>query len=260
MPTLRASILTATLAVVCVAFLTAQQPSWDARRVQMSRDSLQALLGRLEDAARSNVYSSKLRTRSAFEAALIRGRLDEGDFNVGDRVALRVEGQTAMTDTFAVEPGRVLVIPEVGTVPLAGVLRAELLAHLTLHVGRVVSNPVVQARSLIRLAILGEVARPGYYTLPVETLVDDALMRASGPTGLAQLNGIRIERGRTVLWEGDEVSRAITEGRTLNALSVRAGDTIFVPKTAARDWFSIMRTVGMVASLPFTILGLVRLF
>jgi protein involved in polysaccharide export with SLBB domain len=240
--------------------LAAQRPDWDAQRFQVSRESLQVLLTRLDETARSPVYSAKLRMRTRFEAALIRDRLENGDFNIGDRIELTVEGETALTDTFTVDDGRVLNIPSIGAVPLSGVLRSELAGHVREQLRRFVTNPVVRARALIRVSILGEVRTPGFYTVPVEMLLDQALMVAGGPTPLARLDQIRVERGRQTLWEGESLEQAIAEGRTLNALAVRAGDRIVVPKQGQRNWEQTTRTIAIVASLPFTLLGLLNLF
>jgi len=246
--------------VVCAPRLAAQRPDWDPRRVEVSRESLQVLMTRLEETGRSPVYSGSLRERSRTEAALIRERLQSGDFNVGDRIALTIEGETAINDTFTVDAGRTLTLPTYGSIALSGVLRSELTGHLTEQLRRFVTNPVVRARALIRVTILGEVRQPGFYTVPVETLVDQALMMAGGPTSLARLDDIRIERGRRRLWEGESLERAIAEGTTLNALSVRAGDRIVVPRQSQRNTFEVIRSISVLASLPFTIIAIANLF
>src|ERR1043166_2314097 len=43
----------------------------------------------------------------------IRERLENGDFNVGDRIALRVANVPSLTDTFTVRGGRVLELPDI---------------------------------------------------------------------------------------------------------------------------------------------------
>lgn len=253
-------VLAAAFAALLGQPLAAQRPEWDAQRAQVSRESLQVLMSRLEETSRSPVYSGRLRDRSRAEAALISERLLQGDFNIGDRIALVVEGQTTLSDTFAVDEARSISIPAFGSVSLAGVLRSELTAHLTQQLSRFVNNPVVRARALIRVTILGEVRAPGFYTLPVDMLVDEALMQAGGPTSLAKLGDIRIERGRQALWGGETLEQAIAQGRTLNFLSVRAGDRILVPRQTQRNTFEIIRTVSVLAGLPFTLLAIANLF
>jgi protein involved in polysaccharide export with SLBB domain len=127
-----------------------------------------------------------------------------------------------------------IVLPEIGSIPLAGVLRSELQAHLATQIARFIRDPVVHARSLVRIEIMGAVGSPGFYTVPSDMLVSDALMLAGGPQASAQLDKTRIERGDEVIWEAEDLREAVIEGRTLDQLSVRAGDGIFVPQQSSR--------------------------
>src|SRR6267378_7914578 len=89
-------------------------------------------------------------------------------FQVGDRILLHVQGDSALSDTFTVVAGPALRLPAIGEISLAGVRRSDLEAHLTRELGRFLKDPVVQARALIRVSVLGEVVRPGYYAVPVD--------------------------------------------------------------------------------------------
>lgn len=254
-------VIAAAFAALATQPALAQRTNWDPQRAQVSRESLQVLVTRLEETARSPVYSNRLRERSRTEAAQLRQRLTEGDFSIGDRIAFTIEGGAApLSDTATVDVNRTIAISQFGSISLAGVLRSELSAHLTREVGRFITNPVVRALALIRVTIVGEVRTPGFFTLPVEMLVDQALTAAGGPTGSARLGDIRIERAGETIWDGEAVERAIAEGRTLNSLGIRAGDQIVVPRGSQRNWESTARTVGMLVSLPFTIISIVNLF
>lgn len=226
-------VLVAALAGIA-APAAGQIPGWDGTGLHVTRAELEATLARHEAAGARN------------EAAAIRQRLDEGDLRVGDRVLLYVEGQPQLSDTFNVVAGRKLVLPDVGEVALAGVLRAELQDHLTAEVGRYLRSPLVRARSLIRLEVMGAVGRPGFYAVPADVLVSDALMIAGGPAGNARIERIKIQRGRDVLWDGDRLRAAVVEGRTLDQLGVRAGDAILVPEQ--KPAFATFRDVLMIAS------------
>ncbi|HKI94211.1 MAG TPA: hypothetical protein VJ992_02860, partial [Gemmatimonadales bacterium] len=99
--------------------LVAQQPTaFDNARLYASRDSLEALAQRYEMAARSTAYSGDLRARALANAERVRARLTNGDFQVGDRVLLAVEGEPTLTDTFTVQAGPQIVLPNIGAVPL----------------------------------------------------------------------------------------------------------------------------------------------
>src|SRR6266511_5266509 len=150
-------------------------------------------------------------------------------FQVGDRILLRVEGDSALSDTFTVVAGPALRLPAIGEIPLGGVRRADLETYLTRELSRYLKDPVVHARALIRVSVLGEVVRPGFYAVPLDLVLADALMVAGGPTQDARVDRLRIVRGESALWGGARLQSAMARGATLEQLAIRAGDRIEVP-------------------------------
>jgi len=238
------------------------QEDWDPRRVYMTREQLQGLLDRLELTAQSPAYSNTLRAQTRGEADLIRSRLREGDFQVGDRILLTVENEAALTDTFVVDRGVVVSLPLLGDVPLAGLLRSELDSTLTEYVGRYIRDPRVRARSLIPIAITGAVGQQGFLTVESELRLTDALMQAGGPTPAAEITRIRIERDDREIWDEEAVQQAITEGRTLDQMSLRAGDMIFVPEQGSGIGGAqgALRAVSLLLTIPLSIVALIAIF
>lgn len=255
-------LLLAALGVGFGAPLVAQTQAdlYDPRRAQLTRHDLEALLVRLDQTAQSQAYSDRLRSRARFEASMIRRRMQDGDYQVGDRILLTVQGEAALTDTFVVEVGKVLDLPQIGPVPLAGVLRSELESHLQDQIGRFLRDPAVTARSLMRVSILGEVGQPGFYVVPTNLVLTDVLMQAGGPTRTAELTKIYVERGTEKIWEGEVLQQAITEGRTLDQLSLLAGDRIVVPGHKTSNFYNSLRTFTLLITIPVTIYGLTRIF
>jgi polysaccharide export outer membrane protein len=170
----------------------------------------------------------------------------ETGFQVGDRILLHVEGDSALTDTFTVVAGPALRLPNIGEVSLAGVPRGAIEAHLTRELGRYINDPVVQARALIRVSVAGEVTRPGYYAVPIDLVLADALMLAGGATKDARVDQLRVVRGSSSLWSGDKLQTAIARGATLEELGIRGGDRIQVP--GQRDPESKWRVVGLIVT------------
>lgn len=170
-------------------------------------------------------------------------------FQVGDRILLRVEGDSALSDTFTVVAGPTLRLPNVGDIPLAGVRRHDLEAHLTRELGRYLNAPVVRARALIRLSVLGEVMHPGFYAVPADLVLVDALMTAGGPTSDARIERLRIERGGRRLWDGDKLQTEIARGATVDDLGLRAGDRVVVPRRP-RDIEATVRIIGGLVAVP----------
>jgi hypothetical protein len=213
---------------IVVGSARAQTTDLYAQGLTMGRADLVATLERLESQAESSAYSGRVRESIRRDAERIRDRLANGDLRVGDRITLRVEGEPDIPPILPVENGPRITLPVIGPISLVGVLRSELQDHLTRELGRFIQNPVVQAEAEIRLSIQGGVGQPGFYTVPADILVGEALMLAGGP-GQSNLEELLIERGDQVLWEGDELQAVIAEGRTLDQLNLQAGDQIMLP-------------------------------
>ncbi|TVP44907.1 MAG: hypothetical protein EA350_10585 [Gemmatimonadales bacterium] len=269
----RAATLATFMAILLVGFALppeaqaqtrtqAQTPTeWDAAREEMSRAELEALLARLETEAQSTAYSQRLREQASRSADLVRARLTDGDFQVGDRIVLMVQQQPEISDTLTVRAGRVVSIPVVGDLSLAGVLRAELNDYMQQHVSRYVRDPVVRTETLIRVLVQGAVGRPGFYLVPADRLMTDVLTIAGGPGGNADLSDVRVERGDQRIWEGEALRTAIIQGRTLDHLNIQAGDRIFVPTSIERSTWEIVRNVtGVVGTLATLTYALTRIF
>jgi protein involved in polysaccharide export with SLBB domain len=252
---LRNAALLALLVVALPLAMNAQ--TIDRTPVHVTRDSLTQLLTRLEQTANSSGYSGALRDRARQEAELVRQRLQQGDFQVGDRIYLRVERQEELTDTFTVAPGPVLILPTIREVPLTGLLRSELKPHIEQHLKRFLVDPVVDATALMRVWIEGAVTQPGIYMLPAETVLTDALMRAGGLTRDAKMSAIRIERGEQRIWEGEPLQKAITQGHTLDQLNLKAGDRIVVATGGRSPLASVQAIVAVLVSVGSLIATLV---
>src|SRR5258706_15320761 len=67
-------------------------------------------------------------------------------FQVGDRILLHVEGDSALTDTFTAVAGPGLRLPNIGEITLAAAPRPALEPHLAREPRRYINDPVAQAR------------------------------------------------------------------------------------------------------------------
>ncbi len=181
----------------------------------------------------------------------------QGGFEVGDQILLEVEGDTQFTHAFSVGPGPALTLPVIGAIPLASVRRADVETYLVQQLGRYVKNPVVHAKVLVRLGVLGEVEHPGFYTVFAGAVVSDALMAAGGPTKDANFTGARIERDGKGLYVGNGFQDAFTRGLTIEGMGLRTGDRIVVPRRS--DTERTVRIIGILVGLPVAILGIKQL-
>ena len=223
-------------------------------RPMATRAQLTELLTRLQNGPE--------RGGSADLAARVNMRLTAGDFRPGTRILLAVRGDTALTDTFTVQTDRSLRLPSptVGTLSLTGVLRSELQDRLQTFIARFIERPVVQAKPLLRISIQGEVERAGYYTVPADALIGDAIMAAGGTTANADLRKARVERGRDRIYEGDELHRTIASGATLDEGGLRDGDQIIFPTAKKGAVADNLRFVALLVSITGGVYGLSRAF
>ncbi|HEY6807553.1 MAG TPA: SLBB domain-containing protein [Gemmatimonadales bacterium] len=191
-------------------------------------------------------------------AAGIRAQQAPGElFRPGDRILLAVDGEQALSDTFTVTEGPAVALPGLGAFPLSGVRRGDIEGFLTTQLTRYLVHPVVHARALIRVGVLGELTHPGFYALPADALVSDALMAAGGLTRDARFGQLHIDRDGHAMLSGAALQAAITRGETLDHLGLHSGDAIVVPRR--RDMAALVQILGLAITVPAAIYGLSRI-
>lgn len=170
-------------------------------------------------------------------------------FHAGDRIALTIEGPLNMNDTLVVREGLVLRIPSMADIPLTGVRRADAQKYLTQQIEKYVKNPIVHATPLVRIAVLGEVGHPGFYTMPSDVLLSDVVMRAGGPTGNADLGKTVVKRGSQEVVSQTMARNALSSGETLDDLRVAPGDQVVIGEKSHFGFGTVMQAVSVLASV-----------
>lgn len=186
-------------------------------------------------------------------ATTLRARLREGDFQPGDRIRLVLDGAVTQDDTIPVIAGSRIRLKDVGEISLAGILRSELQAHMVKELGRYIKDVRVQATPLVRLSVLGPVGKPGFFYMPSDIPITEAIMRAGGPSGTADLKKTVVRRNTKELYDSRNTRRALDEGLTLDQLSLRDGDSIEVGEKSGSNWQKIASIVGVVSSLVWAL-------
>ncbi len=187
---------------------------------------------------------------SAISGTLLAQESQPDEFHVGDRIALTVEGgPQAISDTIPVREGLILRLAGLGDISLAGVKRSDAQKYLTEQIGKFIRNPIVHATPLIRISVLGEVGRPGFYTMPSDVLLSDVVMRAGGPTGNADLARTVLKRGPDEIVSKEEVANALTAGMTLDQLHVAPGDEMIVGAKPASSFDTVLKVLGVAVPL-----------
>ncbi len=188
-------------------------------------------------------------SRNPVQAAALRQRLREGDFQVGDRILLTIVSEARQTDTLVVRAGRFIDLPGKSILPLTGVLRSELKDQVTAEVLKYVKAQEVDVIPLTRIAVLGEVVRPGYFAFRSDGPITDAIMLAGGPTATADIERTVVRRASREYRSADETRRAVAGGLTFDQFGLSAGDELVVGRQRQSISPFITTVVGMSASL-----------
>lgn len=216
----------------------AQVQAGDARQRQFETRA------ELEAAART----AEVQHRSS-EAWLLRTRLQRGDFQEGDRILVSIDvpglrlgdvptlRSGADNDTVIVRAGKLSQFSKLPNIPdlsLEGVLRSELVDTITMHLRKYLRDPSVRATPLVRLAVMGAVGRPGWYSTPTDVVLADVIMQAGGVNLESDVQNTVVRRAGEIIWSAADVRVALSDGLSLDRLHLRAGDEIYVaPK---RHW------------------------
>jgi Periplasmic protein involved in polysaccharide export len=144
-------------------------------------------------------------------------------------------------------------IPQVGDISLAGVLRSELVPTLSSHLGKYLRDPVVEAIPLVRVGILGNVARPGFYYAAADLPISDVLMSAGGPTPVADLGRVTVRREGQIVIDEDNTRVALREGMSMDLLHLQAGDEISVGAQKSFPWPIVIPAVSTAVGLGLTL-------
>lgn len=225
------------LACCMVTSLGAQDPP-PVNRALATREDLQGAL-----AAASKGVGPKLSGR---DRQRLEQRLEDGDFRMGDRLVLKVVGESTLSDTFTVRAEQVLALPDMAPLSLHGVLRSELQARLLEHVSNYIRSPTVTAEALLRVGVLGAVVRPGYYNVPADRALGDLPTVASGLAGDADLGKTQILRDGKEHWPRSDVRRAMASGQSLDVLGLKGGDEFVVGRRGAGIGPTILVLSGVV--------------
>jgi protein involved in polysaccharide export with SLBB domain len=260
----RAGITTIVLAMTAAlpgAVTRAQQlpatGATDTAHASPSRAELEAQATQLErEAQRSN--DPAVKAAKSREAAAIRTRLRDGDIQVGDRLALVVQGDSTLDDTVTVRAGQMIQLHNLPPISLVGVLRSELPDYLTKQLSQYLKNPQVQATPLVQVAVIGSVVHPGFYWVPPDLTLTDVIMLAGGPTQTADVNKTKILRQNQPRFSDDSVRKALAAGATLADLGTRAGDQLLIGEKGKTDWVRVLQVAGGLAAVTVSVIAISR--
>ncbi len=171
----------------------------------------------------------------------------------GDRIRVNVFEVPEYSGDYVIPPGGAVNLPLVGSVQVQGLTTEQAADAIAKRYARFLRRPIISVNLLsprpINVFVAGEVTRPGAYTLSLEggagqdpgiqyPTVLAALTTAQGVTLSADITEVQLRRrlanGRqqTVSLNLDDL---IKTGRSFQDITLRDGDTIFVPTSKTFD-------------------------
>lgn len=150
----------------------------------------------------------------------------------GDELLIRAWGQIDINYRAVVDRTGTIYIPKIGAMSVAGLRYDELNGALIRSIGRVFKNfelnvTMGQLRS-IQVFVVGQVKRPGSYTVSSLSTLVNALFASGGPSNRGSMRQISLKR------QGKEITRfdlydLLTSGDKSKDAQLLPGDVIYVP-------------------------------
>lgn len=150
----------------------------------------------------------------------------------GDSMVLYMWGMVNNTIPVSVGQTGEIFLPKLGALPVWGLTFSETEALLRRQLARQFSgfqmSLTMGALRSIQVSVLGEVTRPGIYTLSPLATISNAVFAAGGPTKTGSLRQVKLMRN------GQQVAildayEYLMKGDKARDLRLQSGDTVFVP-------------------------------
>ena len=155
----------------------------------------------------------------------------------GDIIRVEVYREKEISGEFLIDENGTVTLPIIGDQRVVGMPVGEVRTRLVAAFREQIRNPSIIITPLRRINVLGEVQKPGLYTVDPTVSLAGVIALAGGATGDGDLKRIRIVRDGTIT--RDRIGAA----ETLSTEDVRSGDEIFVEQ---RSWLA--RNTGLVIS------------
>ena len=163
----------------------------------------------------------------------------------GDVIKIQVWQHEELSGEFPVDENGNLLYPIVGELDVRTLSVQDLRLRIRTELGRLLTQPYVAVVPLFRVAVLGEVNKPGLYSVDPTLTVYDLVALAGGSTRAANDRELRLVRSGE-LYPLPLNATAIARS-TLRELGVRSGDQLLVPRRTftREDWLLILQIANL---------------
>lgn len=162
----------------------------------------------------------------------------------GDQLLIDVYGASQQSFDVTVSPEGRILIPNVGSIQVGGSSIEAATARLKSSLGRIYSgllgsnpNTFMQVRlgniRSIKVSMVGELSKPGTYTLPSFASVFNGLFAAGGPNENGSFRNIQVYRDSRLVATVD-IYEFLSKGDSKANITLRDNDVVIVPPVQAR--------------------------
>jgi polysaccharide biosynthesis/export protein len=172
----------------------------------------------------------------------------------GDRLRVDIFNVPEYSGEFSVLADGSINLPVIGSVPLQGQTIQRASGLLTGYFSRYVKRPLVTISLLapraVQVAIAGEVSRAGSYTVPFTLenrkfpTIGQIIQLAGGTNQTANLRQVQVRRASTGRVVSVNIFDVLQRGNTAQDISLRDGDTIFIPRAENVSSADLLRVSG----------------
>jgi len=170
----------------------------------------------------------------------------------GDAVRVLIWREPDLSGEFVVNELGVVTFPMLGkrdvtSIPLEG-LREKLIAEYSAEL----RNPSITITPLRRIYVLGEVTKPGLYSVDPTITLAGALALAGGASPLGNLDNLRILR------DGKLIRKNVSANTSLSTVDIRSADQVFVDRRSWLDRNSTFAASALLSAVTLAITLLAR--
>lgn len=145
----------------------------------------------------------------------------------GDVIRIAIWREPDLSGEFLVDEQGVVTLPLLGKRSVLNLSLSALRDSLVAGYSAELRNPSVTITPLRRIYVLGEVTKPGLYTVDPTISLAGAVALAGGATQLGDINRLRVVRNGAVVLD------RVAVGSSLSSVDIRSEDQIFVER---RGW------------------------
>jgi len=149
----------------------------------------------------------------------------------GDEVRISLWGRVNASYTLTVDRDGKITIPSIGPLTVAGMTYEQMSAQLIKQAEQITGTNVDVSMGALRtipVFILGDVRRPGAYTIGAFATITDALLLAGGPSEIGTMRNIQLKRKDKVIQNLD-LYDLLLKGDKSRDVILQGGDIVFVP-------------------------------